>query len=110
MLDGDRILYVDDLEITLQTTADELQAALRGPVGQEVSLKVGRLPDYSPHTFNIIRQEIALPSVTWRLAPDEPRLGVLKVNVVAASTTDEIRTRRGRPSAARRNRLCPRPA
>jgi len=90
LLDGDRILYVDDLEITLQTTADELQAALRGPVGQEVRLKVGRLPDYSPRTFNIIRQEIALPSVTWRLAPEEPRLGVLKVNVVAASTTDEI--------------------
>ena len=88
--DGDRILYVDELEITPQTTSDELQAALRGPVGQEVTLKIGRLPDFNPLSFTITRQEIALPSVTWRLAPDEPRLGVLKVNLVAASTTAEI--------------------
>jgi carboxyl-terminal processing protease len=88
--DGDRLLWVDDLQITPQIAADVLQAALRGPVGQEVKLSVGRAPDYSPLSFTITRQEIALPSVTWRLAPEDPRLGVLKVNVVAASTPDEI--------------------
>jgi carboxyl-terminal processing protease len=88
--DGDRLISVDDTPITPQTTADVLQAALRGPVGEEVQLTVARPPDDAPLTFTITRQEIALPSVTWRLDPDEPRLGVLKVNIVAASTPDEI--------------------
>jgi carboxyl-terminal processing protease len=88
--DGDRLISVDDAPITPQTTADVLQAALRGPVGEKVKLTVGRAPDYAPLTYTITRQEIALPSVTWRLATEEPRLGVVKVNVVAASTTGEI--------------------
>jgi carboxyl-terminal processing protease len=88
--DGDRLISVDDMPITPQTTADVLQAALRGPVGEDMKLTVGRAPDYTPITYTITRQEIALPSVTWRLAPDEPHLGVVKVNVVAASTADEI--------------------
>jgi carboxyl-terminal processing protease len=88
--EGDRLLSVDDLQITPQTTADVLQAALRGPVGQEVKLTIGRLPDYAPLSYTITRQEIALPSVTWRLASEDERLGILKVNIVAASTPDEI--------------------
>lgn len=88
--DGDRLLTVDDLAITPQTPADEVQAALRGPVGQDVRLTIGRSPSYTPLAFTITRQEIALPSVTWRLAPEDQRLGILKVNVVAASTTSEI--------------------
>jgi carboxyl-terminal processing protease len=88
--DGDRLISVDGLPITPQSGADVVQAALRGPVGEEVTLVVGRPPDYAPLTFTITRQEIALPSVVWRLAAEDPRLGVLKVNVIASSTAEEI--------------------
>ncbi|NWF81405.1 MAG: S41 family peptidase [Chloroflexi bacterium] len=88
--DGDRLITVEDLDITPQTTADVLQAALRGPVGEAVRLSIGRAPDFTPISFTITRQEIALPSVTWRLAAEDERLGILKVNLIAASTPEEI--------------------
>jgi carboxyl-terminal processing protease len=88
--EGDRLLEVDDLQITPDTPQDTLLAAIRGPVGETVVISVGRPPDYRPLAFTIQRAEIALPSVTWRLDLGEPRLGVIKVNIIAASTPDEI--------------------
>ena len=39
---------------------------------------------------SVQRAEIPLPSTTWRIEPSEPRLGIVKVNLVAASSADEI--------------------
>ena len=88
--DGDRLLAVEELEIKPDTESGDIQAAVRGPVGQKVNLTIGRAPDYTPLELSIKRQEIALPSVTWRLDSTEPRLGIIKVNLMTASTADEI--------------------
>jgi carboxyl-terminal processing protease len=40
--------------------------------------------------MRIKRAEIPLPSVTWHLDPDAPSVGVIEINVVAASTPEEI--------------------
>ncbi len=88
--DGDRLLQIGDLLLTPDTPQDTLLAAIRGPIGEDVTITVGRPPDYQAVSFTIERAEIALPSVTWRLAPDETRLGLVKVNLIAASTADEI--------------------
>jgi carboxyl-terminal processing protease len=87
--DGDRLLKVDALSITPETTTDDLQGAVRGKVGSRVIIVVGRLPDYAPVEITIQRAEIPLPSVTWHLDAAEPRLGVVEINVIAASTADE---------------------
>jgi carboxyl-terminal processing protease len=55
-----------------------------------VTLTIGRPPDYAPLQFSIRREEFPLPSVAWNLDPIEPRVGVLRVNLIAASTPDEI--------------------
>lgn len=99
--DGDRLLRVDGMDMTHEKiTADIVQAALRGEVGSRVALSLGRLPDYTPFEVSVQREEIALPSVTWRIVTGqelgEPgagagfKLGLVKVNLAAASTTDEI--------------------
>lgn len=88
--EGDRLLQVDAQEIKPDTASDLVQAQLRGVVGQAVQVKVGRPPDYTPVEYSIQREEIQLPSVTWRLDADQPLVGVLKVNLIAASTVDEI--------------------
>ena len=88
--DGDRLLAVDSQEITPDTPADTVTSALRGPVGQAVALRLGRFPDYAPYEVSVERAEIPLPSTTWRIEPSEPRLGIVKVNLVAASSADEI--------------------
>jgi carboxyl-terminal processing protease len=87
--DGDRLQKVDSLAITLETTTDDLQGAVRGKVGSRVTIVVGRPPDYTPIEITIQRAEIPLPSVTWHLDATEPRLGVVEINIIASSTADE---------------------
>ncbi len=88
--EGDRLVQVDDLPITPETSVETIQAALRGPVNQRVRISVQRPPDFQELSFEIRRQEIALPSVTWHLDSREARLGVIEINVIAASTPDEV--------------------
>jgi len=90
LLEGDRLLMIEKLEIASETTDEQVQAALRGPVGERVNISIARAPDYQPVKLSIKRAEIPLPSVTWHLDPDSPTLGMIEINVVAASTPDEI--------------------
>ena len=92
VLEGDQLIQVDDLAVTPLSTDETLQAAIRGLEGTRVRITVLRPPDLETIEFSIVRAEIPLPSVTWRLDGIEPRLGVLEVNVIAASTVDEIIT------------------
>ncbi len=90
VLEGDRLLAIEDLAIASETSDEQIQSAIRGPVGERVKITIARAPDYQPIEFSIKRAEIPLPSVTWHLDPDSPTVGVIEVNVVAASTPDEI--------------------
>lgn len=90
IMEGDRLIKVDNLDITPETTSETLMTAVRGPVGEKVKITIARPPDYKAQIFEIKRAEIALPSVTWHLEPSEQRLGVIKVNLIAESTPDEI--------------------
>ena len=90
ILEGDRLVQVDDLVITPETPIETVQAAARGKVGSRVRISVERPPGGERLDFEIVRAEFTLPSVTSYLAPDEPRLGVVKVNVMAATTPEEI--------------------
>ncbi len=88
--DGDRLLRVDTFEVTPQTPLDTIQAAIRGPVGEAVTIAIGRPPDYAPIEFSVKREEIGLPSTTWYIEASEPRLGVIRINVIASTTPAEI--------------------
>ncbi|MBM3144442.1 MAG: S41 family peptidase [Chloroflexi bacterium] len=87
---GDRLILVDGVDITPETSTDEAVAALRGPEGDPVSLTITRPPEHREYSFEIVRENIPLPSVTWHTAPADPRLGIVKVNLIAASTAEEI--------------------
>jgi carboxyl-terminal processing protease len=87
--EGDRLLQVDDQAVVTQSTTEDIQAALRGPVGSRVSITVDRPPDQARREYSIKRAEFSLPSVTWHLDLDEPRLGVVQINVIAASSPEE---------------------
>jgi carboxyl-terminal processing protease len=89
--DGDRLLMVDNLIVTSQTTVDAVQAAIRGPVGRIAEIQVGRPPDYSRLKFSLTRVEVAVPSVTYNLASFDPSIGVIQVNIIAATGPDELK-------------------
>lgn len=88
--DGDRLIRVDGEEVTPESIMGDVIARVRGPEGEVVKIVVLRLASTTELTFEIPRGNIPLPSVTWRLAADEAQLGVIEINIVAASTADEI--------------------
>lgn len=90
ILDGDRLVRADDLEITPETPIDQVIAAVRGPEGQRVTIIAARPPTYELLEFKIKRANISTPTVTWHLSAEDPRIGVFKVNLIAASTPEEI--------------------
>jgi len=89
--DGDRLLKIGDIEISPKTTDDEIQAAIRGPVGQKVSITIGRGPNFAPLVFTVNRDEVSLPSITYNLVPDQPLVGIVHIHVIANTTSDEVK-------------------
>src|SRR5690554_823795 len=80
VLEGDWLVAVDGTQILPETSAEELQSAIRGPVGRRIRLTIAHLPDTSPVEISIRREEIAIPSLTWRLDSDDPRVGIIDIN------------------------------
>jgi carboxyl-terminal processing protease len=92
LIDGDILRQVEDLVVRPGTGMDEIEAALRGPVGQRVAIVVLRPGQDQPLDFNIRRASVALPSVTWHLVPGSRQVGVLEINLLASSTPEEVKT------------------
>jgi carboxyl-terminal processing protease len=70
---GDLLLLVDDQEITVAMSVDEIATLVRGPVGTTVTLVVRRVIDAGRSeelTFPIERIEMQTPSVQWQLLTD----------------------------------------
>lgn len=88
--DGDILVRVDKIEILSNTPRDIVLAALRGESGSSVEIVIIRPPDNEETTFKVRRKEIALPSVTWNLTADNPTFGIVQINIIAASTAEEI--------------------
>ena len=88
--EGDRLIQIDDLNVLKDTPTETIQAAIRGKVDTKVHLFVARPPDYHEIEFSIVRSDFTIPSVTGYIAPTEPRLGIIKINIMAATTPDEI--------------------
>ncbi len=88
--EGDSLLSVDKLVIDSTVPMEDIQAALRGPVGSKVKITISHPPSSERKEISIQRSEIPLPSVTWHIDPDESRLGIIEINVIAASTPDEV--------------------
>ncbi len=88
--DGDRLIKVNDMEITPDKKDEEIQAAVRGPVGQKVRITIGHSPAYTPLEILIERAEVSLPSTSWNMVPNEPGVGIIHIHIVAETTPSEI--------------------
>jgi carboxyl-terminal processing protease len=88
--DGDRLIKVNNLVIFPEIKDDDIQAAIRGPVGQIVKITIGHSPEYAPIELSITRAEVALPSTSWNLVPNTPGVGIIHVHIIAETTPDEV--------------------
>jgi carboxyl-terminal processing protease len=88
--EGDRLVAVEGMPFTPPVAFETVQAAIRGPVGRPVTLSLARPPEFEIIEITMVRREIPLPSVTWHLEPSDPSTGIIEINLIAASTPDEV--------------------
>ena len=87
--EGDILLAVDAEAITGETTVDDVRAWLHGKVGTPVTLTISR-PPTPPFDLTIDREEIQVPSVTWRVLDHASDIGYIHVQAFTERTGDEI--------------------
>lgn len=90
ILNGDKLIAVGNMGVSPDTSIDEIKAAIRGKVGEAIKIVVFRDPGNLELDFNLIRTQIHLPSVIWHIVPDHPTIGIIKINIIAETTVDEI--------------------
>jgi carboxyl-terminal processing protease len=90
IMEGDRLVSVDGIEVGIDRSIDDIESALRGPEGQRVVIVVARQGQEDQLTFRVRREKISIPSVTWNIVEEDKRIGLVQVNLIAKSTPEEI--------------------
>jgi carboxyl-terminal processing protease len=84
---GAQILRVDGVDVR-GVTIDELRNKVRGPKGSSVTLTVLYEGETQPVDVTVVREEISLRSVSWRMLPDD--VAMIHVNRFSQSTSEEF--------------------
>ncbi len=116
ILDGDRLIQVDETVITLGLSIDEVVALVKGEVDSNVEITVQRavsepttavnianangtptpaLSQLETLRFVIKRVELKTPSLQWRLLDDDPKtatIGYMRHTQFTVNSADEMRT------------------
>lgn len=88
VLPGDELIGVDDQPISADMPFNDVLAMVRGDVGEVVKLTIRREGVAEVLSFEIRRQEIVTPSVSWELiAPD---VGYVQLAIFGERTSDEL--------------------
>lgn len=90
--DGDMLLKVNDQPVPLETRQDAVDQLLRGEVkdGNGVKLTITRPPSNEELTFQIAFEEIAVPSIAWRVLVEAPELGYVQIMRFTNRTPQEL--------------------
>ena len=92
--EGDILQAVDGQAITDETSIDDVRAWLHGEVDTAVILTISRPPD-PPFDLTITREEIKVPSVTWRVLDQSPDVGYMHIESFTERTNAEVLTSLG---------------
>lgn len=83
----DQILKVDGWETTGVNDINDIIARLKGPAGTKVKVTVARRGWTELRDFELERQKIIIPSVSWEMFPGD--IGYIEVSTFAQETFDE---------------------
>lgn len=89
ILAGDQIIKINDDEIKQEDTPDSVEAKLRGQVGTQVKLTVGRIGASDDVVVDITRTEINIPTVQYRML-ENTQFGYVQVTLESADTAKEF--------------------
>ncbi|PJF43728.1 MAG: hypothetical protein CUN55_07650 [Phototrophicales bacterium] len=91
--DGDILLAINGEPVTPEQNLDVIRQALRGEVtdsGNGVEITVRSIASNEEVSYQIPFEEIRIPSVLWRMLPDEPLIGYINIMSFTSRTPDEI--------------------
>lgn len=89
ILPGDQILKINEDEIKQEDTPDSVDAKLRGDVGSQVKLTIGRIGAPDVIVVDITRAEINIPTVQYRML-ENTQFGYVQVTLESADTAKEF--------------------
>jgi carboxyl-terminal processing protease len=87
---GDRLLAVDGEPITIAMTVQEVAELIRGEKGTTVVLTVIHPDETEMVDIEIERDDILLPSVTYRLTLEDPTVGYIQLSRFSGESSNEI--------------------
>ncbi|MDD3824590.1 MAG: S41 family peptidase [Anaerolineae bacterium] len=90
VVQGDILLKVDDTEITLEMTAEDVVNLIRGEVGSIVRLTLRREGQAAPIVLEVQRQEIPSASVEWRMLEEAEGMGYVRIALFSGRTALEL--------------------
>jgi carboxyl-terminal processing protease len=92
ILEGDVVIQVDDQEITPDMSLEDVILLIRGPVGSMVKLTISRADYPEPLVFEITREKVETPTVSWRLLDEDQGLGYVSISLFTERTNEELET------------------
>lgn len=90
ILSGDVLLAIDEQPITNEMTVPEIVDLIKGEKGTVVSLTVRHPTSGVEETISIIRDDILLPSVAYRLLEEDPSTGYIQLSRFSGESGKEV--------------------
>ena len=90
ILEGDVVIEVDDQEITPEMPLEDVLLLIRGPIGTVVKLTISRTGSPEPLVFEITREKVETPTVTWRILDEGQGLGYVSISLFTERTAKEL--------------------
>ncbi|MEM7332683.1 MAG: S41 family peptidase [Chloroflexota bacterium] len=92
ILSGDQLVAVDGREILPEMTVQEIAESIRGEKGTSVVLTVIHNGETESVDVEIIRGDILIPSVSYRILNDTPEIGYIQLTRFSGESTQEVAT------------------
>lgn len=91
ILEGDILLAVDGQTLSPELTVADIVALIRGEKGTTVTLTVRHPGVAAPVTITVERDDILIPSVSYRLLAETPAIGYIQLTRFSGESGHEIK-------------------
>ncbi len=90
ILSGDILLSVDGVPVTLEMTVADIANMVKGAKGEAVILTVIHPGESEAVEVTIIRDDILIPSVAYRLLTEDETVGYVRLSRFSAESSEEV--------------------
>jgi carboxyl-terminal processing protease len=90
ILPGDILLAIDGQPVPVDMPVADVAELVKGEKGTEVTLTVRHPEETEPQDITIVRGDILLPSVTYRILEEDPTIGYIQLSRFSGESGREI--------------------